>query len=363
MEQYTGTKPVAASHAFDVAALEAYLADHLPGFAGPLSVEQFKGGQSNPTYKLVTPGCAYVMRSKPGPAAKLLPSAHAIEREFRVMSALRDTAVPVAQMHLLCEDEAIIGRAFYVMEFVQGRVLWDQALPGMTPAERAAHYDEMNRVIAALHSVDVAAVGLADYGKPGNYFERQIGRWSKQYLASVTGPNPAMDELLRWLPAHIPASARDESQVSIVHGDYRLDNLIFHPSEPRVTAVLDWELSTIGHPLADFSYHCMSWHIPAGLFRGIAGLDIAALGIPAERDYVRLYCQRVAERTGRGMDVDAVMADWNFYLAYNLFRLAAIAQGIAKRVVDGTASSASARATGDMAPHLAALAWQFAQAA
>jgi aminoglycoside phosphotransferase (APT) family kinase protein len=357
-EQYTGTKAVAASHAFDVAALEAYLAAKLPGFAGPLGVEQFKGGQSNPTYKLITPGKSYVMRSKPGPAAKLLPSAHAIDREFRVMAALHDTDVPVAQMHLLCEDESVIGRAFYVMEFVAGRVLWNQALPESSREERGAIYDEMNRVIAALHSVDVAAVGLADYGKPGNYFERQIGRWSKQYLASITGPNPAMDKLLDWLPAHIPASARDESQVSIVHGDYRLDNLIFDSTQPRITAVLDWELSTIGHPLADFSYHCMSWHIPAGMFRGIAGLDIAALGIPDEREYVRRYCAR----TGRA-DVDAVMADWNFYLAYNLFRLSAIAQGIAKRVVDGTAASASARATGDAAPQLAQLAWQFAQAA
>jgi aminoglycoside phosphotransferase (APT) family kinase protein len=237
-------------------------------------------------------------------------------------------------------------------------VLWNQALPESSREERGAIYDEMNRVIAALHTVDVAAVGLADYGKPGNYFERQIGRWSKQYLASITGPNPAMDKLLDWLPAHIPASARDESQVSIVHGDYRLDNLIFDNAQPRITAVLDWELSTIGHPLADFSYHCMSWHIPAGMFRGIAGLDIAALGIPDEREYVRRYC----ERTGRA-DVDAVMADWNFYLAYNLFRLSAIAQGIAKRVVDGTAASSQARATGEAAPHLALLAWQFAEAA
>jgi aminoglycoside phosphotransferase (APT) family kinase protein len=358
MEQYTGTKPVAASHAFDAEALEAFLSERLEGFAGPLSVEQFKGGQSNPTYKLVTPRASYVMRTKPGPAAKLLPSAHAIEREYRVMAALHGTGVPVARMHLLCDDESVIGRAFYVMEFVAGRVLWDQALPGMQPSERADLYDEMNRVIAALHSVDVTAAGLADYGKPGNYFERQIGRWSKQYLASVTGANPAMDTLLDWLPSHIPASARDDSEVSVVHGDYRLDNLIFHPAEPRITAVLDWELSTIGHPLADFSYHCMSWHIPSGVFRGIAGLDHAALGIPGEREYVRRYC----ERTGRD-NVDAVMADWNFYLAYNLFRLSAIAQGIAKRVVEGTAASASARATGDAAPELARLAWQFAQQA
>jgi aminoglycoside phosphotransferase (APT) family kinase protein len=358
MDQYTGTKPVAPTHAFDMAALEAYLAAKLPGFSGPLSAEQFKGGQSNPTYKLVTPGASYAMRTKPGPAAKLLPSAHAIEREYRVMAALFPTAVPVARMHLLCEDESVIGRAFYVMEFVGGRVMWDQSLPGCTPAERGAVYDEMNRVIAALHSVDLRAAGLADYGKPGNYFERQIGRWSKQYLASTTSANPAMDQLLEWLPSHIPASACDASQASIVHGDYRLDNLIFHTTEPRITAVLDWELSTVGHPLADFSYHCMSWHIPAGVFRGIAGLDHAALGIPSELDYVQRYC----ERTGRA-DVDAVMADWNFYLAYNLFRLAAIAQGIAKRLLDGTAASSQARATGDAAPELARLAWQFAQQA
>jgi aminoglycoside phosphotransferase (APT) family kinase protein len=357
-EQNTGTRPVADSHRFDVAALEAHLARHLPGFAGPLSVEQFKGGQSNPTYKLSTPARAYVMRSKPGPVAKLLPSAHAIEREYRVMDALAATDVPVARMLLLCEDEAVIGRAFYVMEHVEGRVLWDQGLPGATPGERAAIYDEMNRVIAALHRVDPAAIGLADYGKPGNFFARQIGRWTKQYQASVTEPIEAMDRLIDWLPKHMPASALDETQVAIAHGDFRMDNLIFHPTEPRVLAVLDWELSTLGHPLGDFSYHCMAWHIPPGTFRGIGGLDHAALGIPAERDYVRRYC----ERTGRA-DPDALLADWNFYLAYNLFRLAAILQGIARRVVDGTASSAQARATGAGARPLAELAWQFAQKA
>jgi aminoglycoside phosphotransferase (APT) family kinase protein len=358
MDAYTGTKPVAESHAFDSGALEAFLRERLPGFEGPLAVEQFKGGQSNPTYKLVTPGAAYVMRTKPGPAAKLLPSAHAIEREYRVMSALHGSAVPVPRMLVLCEDEAVIGRAFYVMEFVPGRVLWDQSLPGMNPAQRDALYDEMNRVIAALHSVDVKAAGLADYGKPGNYFERQIARWGKQYQASVTVPNPAMDQLIAWLPAHIPASARDDTQVSVVHGDYRLDNLVFHPAEPRVLAVLDWELSTLGHPLADFSYHCMAWHIPPGSFRGIGGLDIAALGIPSEQEYVRRYCAR----TGRGAP-EAVMADWNFYLAYNLFRIAAILQGIAKRVEDGTASSAQARQAGAGARPLAELGWQFAQRA
>lgn len=361
MEQFVGTKPVADSHAFEVAALEATLQREMPGFAGPLTVEQFKGGQSNPTYKLLTPGRSYVMRSKPGPAAKLLPSAHAVEREFRVMRGLAADprkGVPVPQMHLLCEDESIIGRAFYVMDFMDGRVLWDQALPGMTTAERGAIYDEMNRVIAALHSVDVVSAGLADYGKPGNYFERQIGRWSKQYLASVTEPIAEMDQLIAWLPQHLPPSALDSTQVSVVHGDYRLDNLVFHKTEPRIIAVLDWELSTLGHPLADFSYHCMAWHIPPGVFRGIGGLDHAALGIPSERAYVRQYCRR----TGRS-DADALMTDWNFYLAYNLFRLASITQGIAKRVVDGTAASAQARATGAATRKLAEMAWSFARQA
>jgi aminoglycoside phosphotransferase (APT) family kinase protein len=358
LDQFTGTQEVRAQHAFDVAALEAYLAPRLAGFAGPLSVTQFKGGQSNPTFLLRTPARAWVMRSKPGPAAKLLPSAHAIEREFRVMGALAGTDVPVARMELLCDDEAVIGRAFYVMQYVEGRVLWDQSLPGMTHAERGAIYAEMNRVIAALHRVDIGAAGLSDYGKPGNYFDRQIGRWSKQYLASQTETIDEMDRLLQWLPAHVPAGARDAAEVAVVHGDFRLDNLIFDRDAPRVLAVLDWELSTLGHPLADFSYHCMAWHIPPGTFRGIGGLDHAALGIPSERDYVRRYC----ERTGRA-DPDAVMADWNFYLAYNLFRLASITQGIAKRVVDGTAASAQARATGAATRPLAEMAWRFAAAA
>jgi aminoglycoside phosphotransferase (APT) family kinase protein len=354
----TGTKPVAEQHAFDTSALLAWLQPRLPGFEGPLAVEQFKGGQSNPTYKLTTPGRAYVMRAKPGPSAKLLPSAHAIEREFRVMRSLEATAVPVPRMLLLCEDESVIGRAFYLMEFVPGRVLWDQALPQLDPKGRAAIYDEMNRVIAALHKVDPAAVGLADYGRPGNYFERQIARWTKQYQASITEPIDSMAQLIDWLPRHIPASARDETQVSIVHGDYRLDNLVFDADEPQVVAVLDWELSTLGHPLADFSYHCMAWHIPPGTFRGIAGLDHAALGIPDERAYVKRYC----ERTGRA-DPDAVMADWNFYMAYNLFRIAGILQGIAKRVEDGTASSAQAREAGARARPLAELGWRIAQQA
>ncbi|HEV7915697.1 MAG TPA: phosphotransferase [Albitalea sp.] len=357
MDTFTGTKPVAEQHAFDVAALQSFLESRLPGFAGPMAVEQFKGGQSNPTYKLVTPSAAYVMRAKPGPAAKLLPSAHAIDREFTVMRALHATDVPVPRMHLLCEDEAVIGRAFYVMEFIAGRVLWDQSLPGMTNAQRTAIYDEMNRVIAALHRVDVKAAGLDGYGKPGNYFERQIGRWGKQYLASITDPIPEMDRLMEWLPAHMPASARDEREASVVHGDFRLDNLVFHPTEPRVLAVLDWELSTIGHPLADFSYHCMSWHIPSSTGRGIGDVDIEPLGIPNEKAYVRRYC----ERTGRA-DPQAVMADWNFYMAYNLFRMAGILQGIAKRVVDGTASSAQARQAGAGARPLAEMGWRIARA-
>jgi aminoglycoside phosphotransferase (APT) family kinase protein len=298
------------------------------------------------------------MRAKPAAAAKLLPSAHAIEREFRVMAALQESAVPVPRMLALCEDESIIGRAFYIMSFVGGRVLWNQALPEATTAERGAIYDEMNRVIAALHRVDVAGVGLADYGRPGNYFERQIGRWSKQYAASITQPIDAMDRLVQWLPAHMPASARDDSRVSVVHGDYRLDNLVFHPTEPRVLAVLDWELSTLGHPLADFAYHCMAWHIPPGAFRGIGGLDHAALGIPVESEYVRRYCERTGFTTP-----DALARDWNFYLAYNLFRIAAILQGIAKRVEDGTASSAQARQAAAGARPLAELGWQFAQRA
>ena len=356
MEANAGTKPVSDQHAIDTGALQSWLESRLDGFHGPLSIEQFKGGQSNPTYKLITPTRAYVMRSKPGPAAKLLASAHAIDREFRVMTALHGSDVPVPQMLLLCEDESVIGRAFYVMEFVAGRVLWDQALPSIETAKRAAYYDEMNRVISALHRVDVGAAGLSAYGKPGNYFDRQIGRWTKQYRASITEPIDAMDRLAEWLPANMPASARDAAQVTVVHGDFRLDNLVFHPIEPRVIAVLDWELSTLGHPLADFSYHCMSWHIPHAQSRGIGGLDLSALGIPDEAHYVRRYC----ERTGRA-DPAAVMADWNFYMAYNLFRMAGILQGIAKRVEMGTAASTQARQAGAGARPLAEMGWAIAQ--
>jgi aminoglycoside phosphotransferase (APT) family kinase protein len=357
-DAFVGTRAVSDAHSFDVGTLQTWLSQHLQGFAGPLSVEMFKGGQSNPTYKLITPRKSYVMRAKPGPVAKLLPSAHAVEREFKVMGGLYGTDVPVAQMHVLCEDESIIGRAFYVMEFVQGRVLWDQTIPTMNRQERGAIYDEMNRVIAALHTVPFAERGLADYGKPGNYFERQIGRWSKQYVASVTQPIAEMDQLMAWLPAHMPASALDASKVSIVHGDYRLDNLMFHPTQPKVMAVLDWELSTIGHPLADFSYHCMAWHIPPGTFRGIGGIDLASLGIPSEAEYIHRYC----DRTGLAQPQD-LKTDWNFYLAYNMFRIAAILQGIAKRVEAGTASSTQAKASGAGARPMAELAWKFAQQA
>ncbi|WP_028605549.1 phosphotransferase [Ottowia thiooxydans] len=354
----TGNPSVPEAHAIDIDALSAWLKLNLEGFSGPLSIEKFSGGQSNPTYKLITPLQSYVMRSKPGPVAKLLPSAHAIEREFAVMRGLNGTSVPVAQMHALCEDESVIGRAFYVMEFVPGRVLWDQTLPGMNAPERTAIYDEMNRVIAALHTVKFADRGLASYGRPGNYFERQISRWSKQYQASITQPNPEMDRLLQWLPENIPASAKDDSLVSIVHGDYRLDNLMFHATEPRVLAVLDWELSTLGHPLADFAYNCMSWHIPPGTFRGIGGVDVQSLGIPTEQEYIRQYCERTGFTTP-----EALAPDWNFYLAYNMFRIAAILQGIAKRVEAGTASSEQARANGAGARPMAELAWSFAQRA
>jgi aminoglycoside phosphotransferase (APT) family kinase protein len=353
-EEFIGTMPVQERHRFDVERLAQYMRANVEGFAEPLEVAQFKGGQSNPTFLLSTPGKRYVLRRKP--PGKLLPSAHAVDREYRVISALYRAGIPVARSWALCEDDSVIGTAFYVMDYVEGRVLWDQALPGMSPQERTAIYDEMNRVIAALHSLNPAQVGLADYGKPGNYFVRQIARWSKQYQMSALQVIPEMDNLIDWLPAHLPPSALDESQVAIVHGDFRLDNLIFDASEPRIAAVLDWELSTLGHPLADFSYHCMGWHIEPGVFRGIGGLDLAALGIPSEREYVRRYC----ERTGRG-DPDTVMADWNFYLAYNLFRLAAITQGIAKRAADGTAASAQARTSGDATQALARMGWAQAQ--
>jgi len=339
-EQFIGTKPVEERHRIDTGALERMLGFRIA------TLEQFKGGQSNPTYRLgASDGRQFVLRRKP--PGKLLPSAHAVDREYRVISALHRTGFPVARPHLLCEDESIIGTAFYVMDYVEGRVLWDQSLPGMTKGERHAIWEELNRVIAELHSLDYRALGLEEFGKPGNYIARQVARWSKQYQASETEPIRAMHDLIAWLPNNIPP----ETGTTVVHGDFRLDNVIFHPREPKILAVLDWELSTLGDPLADFAYHCMSWHIPPGQFRGIGGLDLAALGIPTEAEYVRMYCKR----TGRA-GIEA--SHWDFYMAYNLFRIAAILQGIAKRVVDGTAASAHARDAGSRARPMAELGWQ-----
>ena len=344
LSRFTGTTAVREQHRFDERGLETYLVENVPGFAAPLTVEQFKGGQSNPTYRLTDAnGRRYVLRRKP--PGQLLPSAHAVDREYRVMTALGSVGFPVPKTYVLCDDVSIVGTAFFVMDCVDGRIIWDQSLPGMSRDERAAIYDEMNRVIALLHSVDYKAIGLDTYGRPGNYFERQIKRWTDQYRASETETIEAMDNLIAWLPSNIPGG----DETAIVHGDYRLDNMILHPTEPRVLAVLDWELSTLGHPLADFAYHCMSWHIAPGSFRGIAGLDLAALGIPSEDEYIARYC----ERTGR-----KGIAHWNFYLAFSLFRIAGILQGIAKRALIGTASSAEAVETGKRARPMAELGWQ-----
>jgi aminoglycoside phosphotransferase (APT) family kinase protein len=348
VNQFAGTMDVQEKQRFDVAALEAWMRANVEDFKGPLTVEQFRGGQSNPTFRLATPGKRYVMRRKP--AGKLLPSAHAVDREYRVITALAGSDVPVPRTYGLCMDDAVIGSAFYVMDYADGRVLWDGAIPGMGNAERAATYWEMNRVIAALHKVDYEKRGLGDYGKPGNYFARQIGRWTKQYQASETETIEAMNRLIEWLPQNIPAN----DETTIVHGDFRLDNLVFHPTEARVIAVLDWELSTLGHPLADISYHCMSWHVPPGAFRGLVGHDIAALGIPSEKDYIAEYCRRVGRDA---IDPD----DWDFYIAYNMFRAAGIAQGIMGRVMDGTAASQYAREVGRSARTLAELGWKRVQ--
>ena len=346
--QFTGTTAVQERHRFDVGALDAWLRGAVAGYAGPLGVEQFKGGQSNPTFLLTTPARRYVLRRKP--PGKLLPSAHAVDREYRVMSALTVTDVPVPTTVALCVDDAVIGTAFYVMEHVDGRVLWDPALPGMTPPERAAAFDSMNAAIAALHRVDLQRVGLVDYGKPGNYFARQIGRWTSQYRASETERIEAMDRLIDWLPQNIPA----DDTTALVHGDYRLDNLVFHASEPRVIAVLDWELSTLGHPMADFAYHAMAWDMPTGEWRGLAGLDLAALGIPSAQAYVERYCERA------GVAVPP-RATWDFYVAYNLFRGAAISQGILRRALDGSASSTHAFEAGRRARSVAEAGWARAE--
>jgi aminoglycoside phosphotransferase (APT) family kinase protein len=345
-EEFAGTMPVSARLRFDAAALERYLRANIDGFQGPLTVEQFRGGQSNPTFLLTTgAGAQYVLRKKP--AGVLLPSAHAVDREFRVISALHGSAVPVARPLCLCTDESVIGTMFYVMSYAAGRNFWDPTLPGMGACERAALYDEMNRVMVALHTLDYAAAGLADYGKPGNYFARQIARWSRQYRASETERIEAMEKLLAWLPDNVPPG----EETTLVHGDYRLDNMIFHRDAPRMLAVVDWELSTLGHPLADFSYHVMLWRVQSGEIRGLAGLDLPALGIPTEAEYVAAYC----ERTGRGPIEPRV---WEFCMAYNLFRIACIRQGIMKRLLEGTAASPHAHEAGSRARAAAELAWQ-----
>jgi aminoglycoside phosphotransferase (APT) family kinase protein len=326
--------------------LEGWMRDHIDGFRGPLAAEQFEGGQSNPTHKLLSGSGAYVLRRKP--LGQLLPSAHAVDREYRVMHALSGTAVPVPEVYALCEDDAVIGSVFYVMEFLDGRVFWDPRLPGLDRAERQAMFQSMNAVIAALHSVDHVKVGLAEFGRPGNYLARQIARWSRQYQASETEPQPAMDRLIAWLPCHLPP----EGEPRIVHGDYRIDNLIYHPTEPRVIGVLDWELSTIGDPLADFAYHTMAWRVTPELFRGLVGVDFAMTGIPSEEEYVAAY----GARTGHGRT-----PDWEFYMVYSLFRLAAIMQGIAKRAIDGTAASREADELGRLARPVGEQAWALAR--
>jgi len=341
-----GAKLVTPVHPVDPVALGSWLRANVDAGIGDLVVEQYQGGQSNPTYRITAGDRRYVLRRKP--PGTLLPSAHAVDREFRVMSALAGTGVPVAKMHALCEDDTVIGTAFYVMEYVEGRILWDPTLPGLTPAQRAAHYDELNRVIAALHQVDYAAIGLGEFGRTGSYISRQVARWSKQYQAAGADRIDAMDRLIEWLPAHVP----DGEETSIVHGDYRLDNVIFHATEPRILAVLDWELSTLGHPLSDFAYQVMAWRLSPQEFRGIKGADLAALGIPSEADYVAAYCRR----TGR-----EAIPDFEFYLIFNMFRIAAILHGVLSRALQGNAASADAVAMGSRARPVADVAWRMAQ--
>jgi aminoglycoside phosphotransferase (APT) family kinase protein len=343
---FTGTMAVRERHAFDIAALENYMKFHVEDFKAPLEVAQFKGGQSNPSYHLKTPNREYVLRRKP--PGKLLPSAHAVDREYKVITALWDTDVPVPKTYCLCLDEGIIGTIFYVMEFMKGRIEWDPTLPGYSNAERSSIFDSMNASMAALHQVDYKAVGLEDFGKPSEYLARQINRWTKQYKASETEDIPAMNNLMAWLPENIPGG----DETCVVHGDYRLDNTVLHATEPKQIAILDWELSTLGHPLADFSYHCMTWRLEPEMFRGLKGVNFKALGIPTEEEYVDAYCKR----TGR----DGI-ANWDFYAAYNMFRLSAILQGIMGRVVDGTASNKHAIESGKRAKPLAILGWQQAE--
>jgi aminoglycoside phosphotransferase (APT) family kinase protein len=331
----------------DCSRLTEYLSVTL-GLQGSVFMQQFAGGQSNPTYLVRVGNEKLVLRSKP--KGDLLPSAHAVDREFRVISALARTEIPVARPLALCEDPSVIGRTFYLMEYVEGRVFWDPLLPDLDIPQRAAIFDEMNRIIATLHNLEPGSIGLSDYGRSGSYLQRQLARWTKQYKATEAGRIDAMERLIEWLPAHLP----EDSGSSLVHGDFRLDNLIFHPNEPRVLAVLDWELSTLGDPLVDFAYNGMSWHIDrsySGL-RGVAGVNLAALGIPDESSYVARYC----ERTGR-----AQPQHWDYYIVYNLFRLAGILQGIAARALQGNAANSSAKEFGGHARPLAEIAWRKAQ--
>src|SRR4051794_11855395 len=338
--QNRGAGAVREAHRFDSAPLEAWMRSAVEGFAGPLAIEQFRGGQSNPTYRLVTPGRVYVLRRKP--PGKLLPGAHAVDREYRVITALGGEGFPVPRTYGLCLDEAVIGTPFFVMEMVEGRIFWEASLPEIGRAARPAYFDAMNAAIAALHNIDPQIAGLGDYGKPGNYFERQIARWSRQYREDVeAGRLAAMDRLVEWLPQNVPA---DEPQARIIHGDFRCDNMVFDPAKPRVRAVLDWELSTLGHPLADFSYHLMMYRMPDAL----GGLDLAALNIPSEADYVAAYCRR----TGR-----EAIPELDFYMAFNLFRLAGIVHGIKGRLARGNASSAHAAEMAARLEPLAELAW------
>ncbi len=347
-EAFVGTVEPEGADRLDEAALTHWMAAHVDDFAAPLHLSKFKGGQSNPTYKIEAASGNYVLRRKP--FGQLLPSAHAVDREFRVQAGLQGTGFPVARQYGLCTDDSVIGSMFYVMGMVDGRTLWDGSLPGMAPAERTAIYNAMIDTLAALHAVDYEAVGLGDHGKPGNYFERQVGRWTKQYRAAETEVMPDMEALITYLAASVP----EQTRTSIVHGDYRIDNMIFGREEPRVLAVLDWELSTLGDPLADFSYLMMNWVTPADSRAGLAGLDLAALGIPTIEQAVARYCAA----TGRDG-----LPDLNWYFAFGMFRLASIVQGIKKRVIDGTASSAHAAQMAERVPMLAAASWQFAQAA
>lgn len=330
----------------DAGRLSAWLGANVPGFRGPLAIDRFEGGQSNPTYLLSAPSGDYVLRRKP--LGDVLPTAHAVDREFRVLKAVEGTGVPVPHVHAMCSDDSVIGSMFYVMDRVAGRVFWDPRLEDLPRGERAAIFDSMNETIARIHALDPMTIGLADYGRHGGYVERQVRRWSKQYRASETGPNPAMEALMGWLPEHMPA----EGETRLVHGDYRLDNLLIHPVEPRVVAVLDWELSTLGDPTADFAYHMMSWRLAPELFRGLAGIDFAAAGIPDEETYLQSYLAR----TGR-----ARPDNWEFHIVLSLFRIAAILQGIARRAIDGTASDPEAAAVGARAVPISQLAWRIAE--